>query len=340
MIKVAPKTGSRIILKADARLTGIVVPSVGDTSMFGMISIMLLDDDELLGSVISLSLKSFADDYALVPMEVDAGTVVIMSDMEGISGVPATWAAVTPAEETGGVRTAIYADSCRNMTLDVQFAVAGARAAGASTIIVADSHWHDSNLADADFDVPIVRGSMAALQAMQGADAAMLIGWHARAGSAKACLPHTYTERVARLSIDDREVGEAGMLARLAAGQGVPVVLVSGDQAACDEVKSDWNCRTVTSKQMRNGELVQREALQVRREILAGAIAAIGDISSAARPVCSPGRFDVAVRPGYEVVADADAICTERGYRIEKSTICDTYGAFQRFIERLPALRD
>ncbi|WP_426916574.1 M55 family metallopeptidase, partial [Staphylococcus arlettae] len=80
-------------------------------------------------------------------------------------------AAVTPAEETGGVRTPVYAAACAAMTQDVQWAIAGARAAGAQEIIVADSHWYDTNLLDEDFDDPVVRGSQAALRAMDGADA-------------------------------------------------------------------------------------------------------------------------------------------------------------------------
>ncbi|MFC7634544.1 M55 family metallopeptidase [Paraburkholderia humisilvae] len=47
------------------------------------------------------------------------------------------------------------------------------------------------------------------LRATEGADAAILVGWHAKAGTPRACLPHTYTERIKRLTIDGREVGES-----------------------------------------------------------------------------------------------------------------------------------
>lgn len=337
MKSTQPKIGTLFTLATSPNDQWLTIPTA-DPAMRGMVSYMRLSEDGIVGPIITSRLA--LSDCSFVDVVPDPGKIVIMADMEGISGVPASWSAVTPSEETGGQRTPTYAESCRQMTLDVQFAVAGARAAGARNIVVSDSHWHDTNLSDADFDVPVVRGSMTAMREIQTAKAVILIGWHARFGALSACLPHTYTERVKRLSIDGREVGEAGMLARLAAGFGVPVVMVSGDQAACDEVGADWDCQLVTSKVMRDGILTLRDPTQVRVEILQGAITAIRNLTAAVYPVFQQGRFDVEIRSGYEVPGDEEStLVGERCYRIEKPAILETYGTFQRFIERLPALK-
>jgi D-aminopeptidase len=316
---------------------GIVVPTWECRE--AMRSVMIFNENNYPSSTFTSFAAAFESDYDIVNRAEKAGTVVIMADMEGVTGVPNDWTAVTPAEETGGKPSTGFSASCRAMTLDVLMAVAGARAAGAARIIVADTHWHDSNLTGEDFDVEVLRGSQAAFKAMIGADAAILIGWHARAGTKSACLPHTYTERIKSLKIDGVEVGETGMLARIAASHGTPVVLVTGDRAACVEVESDLGCRTVTSKFVdEDGVVTHRNRSEVCREIVAEAYAAVSNIKTSKLVTHTPGRFEVAVQAGYEVDGDTEVSFVGNGvYSIEMPSILETYGAFQRFVERLPA---
>jgi len=311
------------------------------------VSVILLDiETGWPCSICTSSQGGFANEWEAVEVSPKIGRVVIMGDMEGVSSVPNDDAAVTPAEETGGVRTAAYAEACRAMTLDVQMAVAGARAAGTQEIIVADSHWYDSNLSDDDFDVPVVRGSQAALRAMEGADAAMLIGWHAKAETARACLPHTYTDRISALKIDGRELGEIGMLFRLIASYGVPVVLVSGEEAARAEVLSDLegvrSARIVVTKSVDEiGQVKFRHQTEIWREIVGEAFGAISSLAQQGRGHLvdhQPGQFEVVVRPQFTVEADVDAERLDSvTYRIRAEDIRSSYAAFQRFIDRLPS---
>lgn len=292
------------------------------------------------GELKSLPLDVIATDWVLREPERKTGRVVIMADMEGITGVPNDEWAVTPAEETNGVRTAEYAAACRQMTLDVQMAIAGARAGGAQEIIIADTHWYDSNLRDEDFDVPVVRGSQAALQAMEGAVAAMLIGWHAKAGTPKACLPHTYSERIKRISIDGQEVGEIGMLTRLIASCGVPVVLVTGDYAACQEVLAAF---TVTTKMVDDAGVVDHwQAQTVRSNIAITALMAIHNLRYATEdtlPSHHPGQFEVEVFPQYAIASHQEAELLSSGaYQIKARDIRASYSSFQRFVDRLPGV--
>ena len=71
-----------------------------------------------------------------------------------------------------------------------------------------------------------------------GFEAAMFIGYHARAGTARAIIDHTYTSRVYEVRINGQPVGELALNAAMAGLHGVPVALVSGDQAIASEARS------------------------------------------------------------------------------------------------------
>jgi D-amino peptidase len=71
-----------------------------------------------------------------------------------------------------------------------------------------------------------------------GFDAAMFVGYHARAGTTHATIDHTYTSRVYEARINGQPVGELALNSAMAGMHGVPVVLVSGDQALAAEAKA------------------------------------------------------------------------------------------------------
>ena len=70
-----------------------------------------------------------------------------------------------------------------------------------------------------------------------GFDAALFIGYHARAGTRNAILDHTYADRIHEVRLNGKPVGELGLNAGLAGLHGVPVALVSGDAALAAEAK-------------------------------------------------------------------------------------------------------
>jgi len=69
-------------------------------------------------------------------------------------------------------------------------------------------------------------------------DAALFVGYHARAGTPRAILDHTYSGTIAAVRVNGTEVGETGINAYLAGHHGVPVVLVTGDRAVTAEAKA------------------------------------------------------------------------------------------------------
>lgn len=325
-----------LVLKKTTGIRGVVAPGKDSA-----ITVMGLSEAGHANLWFSGSPSAFKNDFEILPQEKRQGRVLILADMEGISRVPNEEAAYTPAEETGGVRTTAYAAACKAMTLDVQLAITGVRAAGIQDIVVADCHWYDSNLEDADFDVPVVRGSQAAIREMATADAVILVGFHAKAGTPEACQPHTYSERIANLRIDGEEVGEIGMLTKLAASQAAPVVLVTGDYAAHLEAQRDVrNVKTVVTKFVNKiGIASYRPEGDVWCDIISKAYTCIKFLNGTRSEYRFPGDFEVEVRPGFEVEPDLEAReVLPRVYRLSAGSVHATYTAFQRFVDRLPAL--
>jgi D-amino peptidase len=162
--------------------------------------------------------------------------ILIATDMEGITGVT-TWDQVTPGH-------AEYARFRRLMTQDVNAAIQGAYDAGADEVIVADGHWNGSNILVEELDsrARLNTGSPSPFSMMQGIDekmdGVMFVGYHARNGSANAILDHTWSSKtVANVWLNDILTGEYGLNATVAGHFGVPVIMVSGDQTACAQVK-------------------------------------------------------------------------------------------------------
>jgi D-amino peptidase len=175
--------------------------------------------------------------------------VFISVDMEGISGV------VVSAECRQGGRD--YQYFRKIMTLETNAAIEGALAAGATEILVRDSHGSALNIIPdlLHHRARLLRNwSGGFLGMMEGIDntfdAVMFIGYHARAGTPNAIIDHTSSGSVMDMSVNGISLPEAGYNALVAGHFGVPVVFLAGDQAICDQVKKLFgNVETVAVKQ-------------------------------------------------------------------------------------------
>jgi D-amino peptidase len=173
--------------------------------------------------------------------------ILIATDMEGITGV-ATWNHVTPGH-------AEYERFRRLMTQDVNAAIRGAMKAGADEVIVTDGHWNGGNILIEELDprAKLNSGSPSPLSMMQGIDAntsgVFFIGYHARQGSQNATLDHTWSsECVTNLWLNEMLAGEYTLNAALAGHYNVPILMASGDQTACAQMKEqlgDIECAIV-----------------------------------------------------------------------------------------------
>ena len=159
--------------------------------------------------------------------------VFLSSDMEGTAGVVDWEQCVGDGPEAAAGR-ALLLD-------EVNAAIEGAVAGGATEVVVNDSHYNMRNLPAGALagGASYISGSHKPLYMMQGLDgsfdAVLFVSYHGSVG-APAGLSHTYSPRVVvEARLGGVVTGEAGINALVAAHYGVPVVLVTGDRCACEE---------------------------------------------------------------------------------------------------------
>ena len=162
--------------------------------------------------------------------------VYISVDMEGIAGVVTGDQLGPSGFEYGRAR--------EFMTAEALAAIAGAREAGATEIVVSDSHGNGESLLIDQFpdDVRIVRSWPRPLMMMEGIDstfaAAIFIGYHASTTSPAGVRAHTISSaNYASVSLNGVAMPEAGINAAIAGKFGVPVIFISGDDVAVDETR-------------------------------------------------------------------------------------------------------
>ncbi|HEX6104890.1 MAG TPA: M55 family metallopeptidase [Gemmatimonadales bacterium] len=165
--------------------------------------------------------------------------VYISVDMEGVAGV-------VHEDQTDPVdprHAGEYNRFRRLMTAEANAAVEGALAAGATAVLVNDSHWLMRNLLAEELHpaAELLSGGPKLRSMMEGVelgfDAAFFVGYHAGAGVPHAVIDHTYTGRVHEARLNGRPVGELALNAALAGTYGVPLAMVSGDQAVAAEAR-------------------------------------------------------------------------------------------------------
>lgn len=164
--------------------------------------------------------------------------VHVISDIEGVAGI-VKWG------QAGG-DTQLFQEARILYTEEINAAVRGAKAAGATEIVVMDCHGaggdYTFNSLVADRLEPdceyVVQSEWTEYTAFleAGCDAALLVGMHAMAGTADGVLSHTVSGQAwQNLRFNGTLVGETGINAALCGHWGVPVLLVTGDRAVCAE---------------------------------------------------------------------------------------------------------
>lgn len=175
--------------------------------------------------------------------------VFISVDMEGISGV-IHWEDVSRSGKD-------YSLFRRIMTQETNAAIEGALAAGATEILVRDSHGSARNiLPDLLHHEAVLLRDWAGgpLGMMEGIDktfdAVIFIGYHARANTRNAVLDHTMTGAIYDVVLNGKKMPEAGINAFIAGNFGVPIALIAGDLAVCKQAKELFgNVETVAVKE-------------------------------------------------------------------------------------------
>ncbi|MER7486925.1 M55 family metallopeptidase [Streptomyces sp. NPDC126497] len=160
--------------------------------------------------------------------------ILISADMEGATGV--TW----PADVLPGTP---QWERCRSLfTSDVDAAVRGFFDGGADEVLVNEAHWTMRNLLLERLDerAEMLTGRHKALSMVEGVqygdvDGVAFVGYHAGAGM-EGVLAHTFlANSVTGVWVDGVRASEGLLNALVVAEYGVPVVLVTGDDVACED---------------------------------------------------------------------------------------------------------
>lgn len=261
--------------------------------------------------------------------------VYVSVDMEGVAGISHT--------DPTGRGDAGYADACRLMEGEANAAITGAFDGGATEVTVNDSHGPMFNLSPMAIDprARLVQGRKAYSMVEAAADAAfdlaMFVGYHARAGHPRGTIAHTYTGQPTLTTLGGRPTGEYGINGLYLGALGVPVGLVSGDDALADEV-ADWLpwAERVIVKQGRGFRAADSVHPRMARDLIAAAArraverAAAGEL----RPLVLEAPIAVGIEFRHAGQADFAAVIPgfsregDRGVRYDASDGIDAYRAF------------
>jgi D-amino peptidase len=159
---------------------------------------------------------------------------LIVTDMEGVGGVNNADEQLLPGQRR-------FDESKKLLVGEIDAAVKGLLEAGAGQVVVWDGHDGSRSLSIADIDP--------AAELIQGRptpadyylrdrlyDGILFVGQHAMAGATNGVLAHSQNFSVERISLNGRSVGEIGQVAAIAGYFHIPVIMLAGDQAACDEL--------------------------------------------------------------------------------------------------------
>jgi D-amino peptidase len=161
----------------------------------------------------------------------------ISADLEGICGV------VSPQHCSPGSDRAMYDWAVSQLEMEVAAVVETALDHGVSEVLVNDSHYTMTNLylEQVDPRVSLLTGKPKRCAMSAGLDqtfdAAIYVGYHAKAGAHKGVLSHTFHGKLFDVSVNGVSYGEGGINALYASlVYKVPLIMASGDRAFVEEI--------------------------------------------------------------------------------------------------------
>jgi D-amino peptidase len=237
--------------------------------------------------------------------------VYISVDMEGIAGV-------SHPKPTNRTDTE-YPKAVELMVGEANAAIAGAVSAGATDVLVNDSHGGMYNLTPADLDpaARLLQGqkawSMVAGADRASADAeprfdvALFVGYHARAGHPTGTIAHTYTGGPTETRLNGRPTGEYGFNALVLGAWGIPVGLVAGDDALAAELEGwlPWAERVIVKEGFGTSAAASLHPEKARELIRSGAARAVERARSGELPLLELDP-PVVIEADYRRAVEAD----------------------------------
>ncbi|HTW05363.1 MAG TPA: M55 family metallopeptidase [Streptosporangiaceae bacterium] len=211
-------------------------------------------------------------------------TILISADMEGATGV------ATPEDVVPGSGSWAAARDC--WTDDVNAVIAALLEHGADEVLVTDAHGSGSNLEPNRIDprAGLIRGRPRRFGMVEGIDGGVhgvvFLGYHGTVGSG-GVLSHAFMPAgIHTLRVNGQPAGEGTVNAHLAAFFGVPVLIVSGDEQACEEAVfyAPSAEHVVTKRALTRFTARLRPAAAVRHDLAAAAGRAVQRLGAAGGP--------------------------------------------------------
>lgn len=229
--------------------------------------------------------------------------ILISTDIEGVAGVF--------HQEQVRAGNPEYERARLLMAHEANAAIAGAFDAGATEVLVNDSHGGFRNMppdlldarAQAVMGKPRYLGMMAGVD--DGVDAVCLIGYHARA-QGRGILAHTINSfAFAGVYFNGQELGEAGIYGALAGEFGVPVVMASGDDVFIEEHRPLFPQATFVQTKRATGQTsgISLSPAQACSAIRAGVAHALA-VRTHAQALVLSGPVHVRIQTTTPAVAD------------------------------------
>jgi D-amino peptidase len=200
-------------------------------------------------------------------------------DMEGVAGI-VDWAQCRPGSES-------YALGCELLQAEVNAAIDGAIAAGATEIVLNDSHSSMANLDPRLIagDAKYLSGRHKPMYMMQGLDssfdAIFFVGYHGSISGQPSTMSHTYNPEVfSGVRLNGEYVGESGINALVAHHYGVPIAFVSGDEVTWNETApfAPGGVNVVTKQSITRASALNLHPNESRRLIREGAELAVNRV--------------------------------------------------------------
>ena len=276
--------------------------------------------------------------------------VLLLYDMEGIT-------AADEFRKTTFAHATEYAEGRRSLTADVNAAIAGLKAAGATEIVIVDGHGSgNSNEPDILVDQIAAPGAMHYRDTPfdiymdsydHSIDAIVAIGMHAGAGNRTGFLAHTYNAHDIEYRVNGVPFNETMILAMGAARLKIPVIMASGDDQLERELRRNlpWVKYAAVKHAVNTGRAEPLPREEASRRIEAAAREALQSLAQMkVMEVPGPYRFatkfeepsqaaNAAMWPGAELLADQQTV------QIRANDFEDGYRASLRLLGLAGAVR-
>ena len=235
--------------------------------------------------------------------------ILIITDLEGPSGI-------NGRSDGIGNKTINLPVACQVLMDEVNACVRGLLKGGADEIVVWDGHGGSNSLDITDLLPPAqlyTYGDLLTPCTLVDAsyDAMVMIGYHAMSGVADGYMNHSYnSHQICNIWFNGELIGEIGVCAYKAAYFGVPSIMLSGDQAACREVKALIpNIHTVCTKHSQaRYSTINRNPKDVQKDIEEMAEIALRDLPNM-KPLQLPKHIEYKIQlmcpnnaDGYEKI--------------------------------------